>query len=139
MKVAFFYLDSDVLLLKEHITNKNHISLASTSFDELDSLVWNKKVKKRKIKEDINSNNDNSKIFESESSKHSTMQIEWHKQPFTPNIFPFNESSSGFKVSLIISSSPLEFFKLFFSEELVSSIVDKTNIYYKKTPKNYKN
>ncbi|CAD1476040.1 unnamed protein product, partial [Heterotrigona itama] len=53
------------------------------------------------------------------------------KNNFKQIIHAFNDQNSGMKGNLTPESTPLDAFQLFFSEELVSHIIEETNNYFK--------
>lgn len=70
---------------------------------------------------------------ESESVKNdaenTNCNITWTSENFMPQIHTFSTRNSGIKKKLPRSSFILDYFELFFSEELVQYIADKTNDY----------
>lgn len=71
---------------------------------------------------------------ESESVKNDAEKtkcnITWTSENFMPQIHTFSTRNSGIKKKLPRSSSILDYFELFFFEELVQYIADETNDYW---------
>ena len=78
------------------------------------------------------------RIFSSSESEDSDVhgeetieKIIWSHENLEPQVHKYDSRNSGMTIRLNRSATPIDYFQLFFSEELVSFIVEKTNEYRK--------
>lgn len=105
------------------------VSDESEMDSEIDALNKNMNSRKhvRKLQRRILSSSESS---DSDSHVETVCkEMVWSKKNLNPKIYKFNSSDSGMKRQISRFGTPLNYFELFFSEELVSFIVEKTNQY----------
>ncbi|CAD1473608.1 unnamed protein product [Heterotrigona itama] len=123
--------------IKQNLETHQYVPLISDSEDTEnsinDGIVGCRRKNKRprvlstSTDEDLNSNFN----LENFDSNEILSTLSWSKNNFKPIIHAFNDQNSGMKGNLTPDSTPLDAFQLFFSEELVSHIVEETNNYFK--------
>lgn len=63
------------------------------------------------------------------SKRRRTEEREWKDNNFTPQILPFENSSSGIQPEYVNTNTELDFFTLFFNIDIMSMLVTETNRY----------
>lgn len=89
--------------------SRRHLRIFSTSSEEDEGL-----------QENVNS-----------ISNYTAEKFSWSKKHFVPKLYDFDDSNSGIRVHLSEISTALDALKIFFSEELITRICEKTNNFHK--------
>lgn len=106
---------------------RSTIDDSETESDVENALNNNIKIQKlRRVRNRIISSSEEEYIH-TELEETSCEIMDWSYQNLRPQIHKFK--SNGMKVKLNRFSSALDYFQLFFSEELVQFIVERTNMY----------
>ena len=81
----------------------------------------------KRLRRNICSTSDSESESAENDAENTKCNITWTSENFMPRIHTFSTRNSGIKKKLTRSSSILDYFELFFSEELVQYIADETN------------